>query len=134
MTREQIITDMCLTFNHAYFLEAKPEDSNDVINCAMTQKEKDFLWRQMAQLYDNCIHPRIFTSTNERELGDAYRNWQSTGELSGDPNIVKALHDKFRTIADESVVISEYHLMTVDATKNMHRLMDIMKARGIDHQ
>lgn len=56
-TREEIITNMCLTYNHAYFLPAKEETDNNPLNCALTQSEKEFLWRQMAQLFDNDIKP-----------------------------------------------------------------------------
>ena len=56
-TREDVITSMCLTYNHAYFLPTKDNDNTDLFNCALTQSEKDFLWRQMAQLFDNDIEP-----------------------------------------------------------------------------
>ena len=57
MDREDIITNMCLTYNHAYCLDTKPDDTINIFNCALTQSEKNFLWRQMAQLFDNNIKP-----------------------------------------------------------------------------
>ena len=48
---------MCLTYNHAYFLPTKADDDTNLFNCALTQGEKDFLWRQMAQVFDNDIEP-----------------------------------------------------------------------------
>lgn len=56
-TREEIIESMCLTYNHAYCLPARDEDSKNLFDCALTQREKDFLWQQMAQLFDNDINP-----------------------------------------------------------------------------
>jgi len=57
MDRENIINNMCLTYNHAYFLPTKADDDTNLFNCALTQGEKDFLWRQMAQVFDNDIEP-----------------------------------------------------------------------------
>jgi hypothetical protein len=56
-TKESVINNMCLTFNHAYCLPAKDENDANPINCALTQQEKDFLWKQMAQIFTNDIEP-----------------------------------------------------------------------------
>jgi hypothetical protein len=36
---------------------AKDENDANPINCALTQQEKDFLWKQMAQIFTNDIEP-----------------------------------------------------------------------------
>ena len=56
-TKESVITNMCLTFNHAYCLPAKSAEDANPLNCALTQQEKDFLWRQMAQIFTNDVEP-----------------------------------------------------------------------------
>ena len=54
-SREDIITSMCYTYRHDYGLirEAKisPTDGG------MTPSQRELLWRQMAQLFDNDISP-----------------------------------------------------------------------------
>lgn len=50
-TREEIITSMCYTWDHSFGLD------KDEWGCGFTPEERDFLWRQMAQLYDNDIAP-----------------------------------------------------------------------------
>jgi hypothetical protein len=54
-TREEIITSMCYTMRHDYGLsksqQAFPFPSG------MTKDEREALWRQMAQLFDNDIAP-----------------------------------------------------------------------------
>ena len=52
-TREQIITSMCYTWRHDYGLEK--EDNR--ITSGMTKLERESLWQQMAQLFDNDIAP-----------------------------------------------------------------------------
>ena len=57
-TREGIITNMCYTWDHAFGV-TRDADSPDVIDNYMgyTTEERDFFWRQMAQIYDNDIAP-----------------------------------------------------------------------------
>jgi hypothetical protein len=50
-TRESTITGMCYTWDHSYGLE------KDGWGQGFTTEEREFLWRQMAQLYDNDISP-----------------------------------------------------------------------------
>ena len=57
MTREQIITDMCMTYRHDYGLDRKPEDPPWV--AGMTESERKGLWNTMAQIYDNNIAPNM---------------------------------------------------------------------------
>jgi hypothetical protein len=52
-TKEQIIADMCFTFNHGYGLPAI-DDSKAFFG--MTQKEKDHICTIMNQLF-NCVAP-----------------------------------------------------------------------------
>jgi hypothetical protein len=57
-TREQIITSMCYTMRHDYGLEK--DLGNGFItelSAGMTQPEREALWRQMAQIFDNDIAP-----------------------------------------------------------------------------
>lgn len=50
-TREQIITDMCYTARHDYGLDKHPDDMPFV--AGMTQRERESLYRDMMQLFDN---------------------------------------------------------------------------------
>jgi len=56
-TPEGIIRNMCLTYNHAYFLPTKADDDDNLLNCALTISEKEYLWRQMTQIFNNDIEP-----------------------------------------------------------------------------
>jgi hypothetical protein len=55
-TREQIITSMCYTWRHDYGLD-KPQGNN--FASGTTQAEREALWRQMAQIFDNDIAPHM---------------------------------------------------------------------------
>jgi hypothetical protein len=52
VTRESTITSMCYTWRHDYGIK---HDAANIF--AMTDLQKQFLWDQMAQLYDNDISP-----------------------------------------------------------------------------
>jgi hypothetical protein len=54
-TREQVITSMCYTWRHDYGLD-KSYDGY-AFEAGMTQKEREALWNQMAQVFDNDIAP-----------------------------------------------------------------------------
>ncbi len=54
-TREQIITSMCFTWRHDYGLDKHPDDMPFV--AGMTPREREFIWNQMAQIFDNDIAP-----------------------------------------------------------------------------
>jgi hypothetical protein len=56
-TKHEIVNDMCLTYNHAYFLPTKADDDTRILNCALTASEKEFLYRQMNQIFTNSIEP-----------------------------------------------------------------------------
>ena len=48
---------MCLTYNHAYMLPTKADDDANPLNCALTEREKEYILRQMTQLFENDIEP-----------------------------------------------------------------------------
>ena len=59
-TREEIITSMCYTWRHDYGLDK--DIGNGFISelsAGMTQQERESLWRQMAQIFDNDIQPLL---------------------------------------------------------------------------
>jgi hypothetical protein len=53
-TREEIITSMCYTMRHDYGLD-RPK--GQFIGSGMSQSEREALWLQMAQIFDNDILP-----------------------------------------------------------------------------
>jgi hypothetical protein len=55
-TREAIITSMCYTMRHDYGLD-RPEDSAFPFASGLTDQERQALWNQMAQIFDNDIAP-----------------------------------------------------------------------------
>ena len=55
-SREQIINSMCYTFRHDYGLEKDIGNGFiSAISCGMTREEREALWNQMAQIFDNDI-------------------------------------------------------------------------------
>ena len=65
-TREEIITSMCYTMRHDYGLEK--DIGNGFISelsSGMTQVEREALYRQMAQIFDNDILPYMEFKNNE---------------------------------------------------------------------
>jgi len=64
-TREEIVTSMCYTWHHDYGIIKDPEYKNhhndfiDSISAGMYQWERDQLWKQMAQIFDNDILPNM---------------------------------------------------------------------------
>jgi hypothetical protein len=61
MTREEIITSMCYTWRHDYGL-IKNEDPGGYTfpgASGMTVKDREHLWNQMAQIFDNDIAPKM---------------------------------------------------------------------------
>jgi len=55
-TREDIITSMCYTMRHDYGL-GRPTDSHFPLSSGLTDREREALWNQMAQIFDNDIKP-----------------------------------------------------------------------------
>lgn len=66
-TRDQIITNMCYTWRHDYGIVKDPDHKArpgmtefiDEISAGMYQVEREALWRQMAQIFDNDIAPHM---------------------------------------------------------------------------
>jgi hypothetical protein len=64
-TRDEIITDMCYTWRHDYGIVKDAEYKNrnsefiDSISSGMYQWEREHLWKQMAQIFDNDIAPHM---------------------------------------------------------------------------
>ena len=56
-TKESVIHNMCLTYNHAYCLPTKDDNNTDPFDCALTASEKEYILRQMTQLFENNIEP-----------------------------------------------------------------------------
>ena len=51
---------MCYTWRHDYGLDRKEHDGpGGLVTAGLTEAERIFLFRQMSQLYDNCIAPHI---------------------------------------------------------------------------
>jgi hypothetical protein len=66
---EEIITSMCYTMRHDYGIVKEPMEytgdnartifANDYFNSGMYPEERELLWNQMAQLFDNDIAPHM---------------------------------------------------------------------------
>jgi hypothetical protein len=55
-TREAVITSMCYTMRHDYGLD-RYVDSAAVLASGLSDRERQALWNQMAQIFDNDIAP-----------------------------------------------------------------------------
>jgi hypothetical protein len=59
-TRDEIITAMCLTWRHDYGLERREHDGpGGLISMGLTDQQRQSLWNQMAQVFDNTIAPNM---------------------------------------------------------------------------
>ena len=59
-TRDEIITAMCLTWRHDYGLERREHDGpGGLITMGLTDAQRQSLWNQMAQIFDNDIAPNM---------------------------------------------------------------------------
>jgi hypothetical protein len=57
-SREKIITSMCYTWRHDYGLPRQEHDGpGGLVTAGLTDAERQLLWKQMAQLFDNDIAP-----------------------------------------------------------------------------
>lgn len=57
-TREQIITAMCYTQRHDYGLDRELNNGFvSELSAGMTKQQRESLWAEMAQLFDNNIAP-----------------------------------------------------------------------------
>lgn len=59
VTREQIIHNMCLTFRHDYGMIISEDEAMYSLSAGMTQRQREGLYRQMAQIFDNDIAPHM---------------------------------------------------------------------------
>ena len=69
-TRDEIIANMCYTWRHDYGIVKDAEYKNhnsefiDSVSAGMYQWEREHLWKQMSQIFDNDIAPNMeFKST-----------------------------------------------------------------------
>jgi hypothetical protein len=69
-TREKIITSMCYTWRHDYGLD-RPR--GEFIGSGMSQTERESLWNQMAQVYDNNIAPNMVMKAFDCSAHDSTR-------------------------------------------------------------
>ncbi len=61
ITREEIINQMCFTWRHDFGLD---KTDSCLLTSGMTPQQREFLWADMAQIFDNVIAPNmIFKST-----------------------------------------------------------------------
>ena len=59
-TRDEIITAMCLTWRHDYGVEYREHDGpGGLITMGLTEQQRQSLWNQMAQIFDNAIAPNM---------------------------------------------------------------------------
>lgn len=58
-TREDIITNMCYTFWHDYGINRPANQHNWFGASGMNDDERQALWNQMAQIFDNDIAPHM---------------------------------------------------------------------------
>jgi hypothetical protein len=66
-SREQIINDMCMTWRHDYGLELSEDDRMYTLSSGMTKHEREALWRNMAQIFDNDIAPLLESHKHIKE-------------------------------------------------------------------
>jgi hypothetical protein len=63
ITKNEIINNMCMTFRHDYGIEISEEDKMYTLSSGMTRREREALFRDMKQVFDNDILP-IFEKYN----------------------------------------------------------------------
>lgn len=101
-SKEQIITEMCLTSNHSYGLDDKTDDS---LTSKMARRDKECLYSMMSQLYEHHIQP-IFNEVKELEIKlfaivEHLNIWASKkalfdeGEFSVDGHVFECLDDYY---------------------------------------
>ena len=69
MNREQIINNMCMTFRHDYGLVISEDDKMYTLMSGMTEREREALFNDMAQIYDHNFAPTLeeYRKVNEGE-------------------------------------------------------------------
>ena len=56
-SREDIIMMMCYTYRHDFGLAKEKDPAGYSFLAGMTDEEREAVYRQMSQLFDNCIAP-----------------------------------------------------------------------------
>jgi hypothetical protein len=56
-TKDDIVTSMCYTWDHAFGLDKDPEIEGIQFTGGYTPEERRALWNQMSQLYDHHVAP-----------------------------------------------------------------------------
>lgn len=59
INREQIISNMCLTYRHDYGLTISEDDKMYTLSSGVTELERKNIWNTMAQIFDNDIAPHM---------------------------------------------------------------------------
>jgi len=69
MNREQIINNMCMTFRHDYGLVISEDDRMYTLMSGMTEREREALFNDMAQIFDHNFAPALeeYRKVNEGE-------------------------------------------------------------------
>lgn len=72
-TRKQIIADMCLTMRHDFGVAH--DTTRDALPAGMTPDQRQALWNQMAQVFDNVIAPNMEFSAQPGVAPVSTANW-----------------------------------------------------------
>ena len=65
---------MCYTWRHDYGLERNEHDGpGGLIAVGLTTAEREFLWKQMAQIFDNDIAPNVIIKSVDSYAHDSTR-------------------------------------------------------------
>mgnify|MGYP000573684221 CR=1 FL=1 len=69
MNREEIINNMCMTFRHDYGLIISEDDRMYTLMSGMTERERQALFSDMAQIFDHNVAPVLeeYRKVNEGE-------------------------------------------------------------------
>lgn len=69
-TREELIHGMCMTFRHDYGLVISEDDRMYSLSSGMTEREREALFNNMAQIFDHNFSSILeeFRKINEGEL------------------------------------------------------------------
>jgi hypothetical protein len=86
--RKDIITSMCYTMRHDYGL-SRPVDSPFPLTSGLTDQEREALWNQMAQMFDNNIAPYM-----------EFREWVNYSDLP----LYKKLHEDIKNICKNKII------------------------------
>lgn len=60
---------------------------------------------------------------------EAYQHWIQTGDLTGDEETVREMHQVFAEVFKASLGIPQYEVMCTHAMREKNKLEDIIRAR-----